>query len=93
MTPFFLFGHTQIHYDDDTRGMAVYPSASFDEFVEMLTIKFKKGWNNLNCKFMDTDGSKVSLKDEMDWEMAIEVARESVKGRGEAKLDMWMVDR
>ncbi|KAG9049167.1 hypothetical protein FS837_010986 [Tulasnella sp. UAMH 9824] len=83
----------KIHYDDDTRGMAVYPSASFDEFVEMLTIKFKKGWNNLNLKFMDTDGSKVSLRDEMDWDMAIEVARESVKGRGEAKLDMWMVDR
>lgn len=83
----------KIHYDDDTRGMAVYPSASFDDFVEMLTIKFKKGWNNLNLKFMDTDGSKVSLKDEMDWDMAIEVARESVKGRGEAKLDMWMVDR
>lgn len=59
----------------------------------MLTIKFKKGWNNLNLKFMDTDGSKVSLRDEMDWDMAIEVARESVKGRGEAKLDMWMVDR
>ncbi|KAG8945430.1 hypothetical protein FRC04_000805 [Tulasnella sp. 424] len=83
----------KIHYDDDTRGMAVYPSTPFDEFVEMVTIKFKKGWNNLNCKFMDTDGSKVSLKDEMDWDMAIEVARESVKGRGEAKLDMWMVDR
>ncbi|KAG8977814.1 hypothetical protein FRB90_008657 [Tulasnella sp. 427] len=83
----------KIHHDDDTRGMAVYPATSFDEFVDMLTIKFKKGWNNVNIKFMDTDGSKVSLKDDMDWEMAIEVARESVKGRGEAKLDMWMADR
>ncbi|KAG8905113.1 hypothetical protein FRB99_000677 [Tulasnella sp. 403] len=84
----------KIHYDDDTRGMAITPSTSFDEFVEMLVTKFSKRWETLRLKFRDEDGGKISLKDAMDWDMAIEVARESVnpQGKPEARLEIWMTD-
>lgn len=74
--------------------MAFTPQTTFDEFVDMLTSKFNKRWGGLRLKFKDEDGGKISLKDEMDWDMAIEVARESVgrMGKAEAKLEVWMED-
>jgi hypothetical protein len=43
-------------------------------------------------KFKDEDGGMVSLKDESDYELAIETARESAKGRSEGKLEVWCAD-
>ncbi|KAG8967536.1 hypothetical protein FRC03_009789 [Tulasnella sp. 419] len=57
-----------------------------------ITMKFGKRYGQLSMKFKDEDGGKVSLKDEMDYEMAIETARESAQGRPEGKLEIWLTD-
>ena len=43
-------------------------------------------------KFKDEDGGKVSLRDEMDYELAIETARHNAKGRPEGRLEIWCMD-
>ena len=43
-------------------------------------------------KFKDEDGGKVTLRDESDYELAIETARESAKGKPEGKLEVWADD-
>lgn len=35
---------------------------------------------------------QVSLRDEMDFELAVETARESAKGKAEGKLEIWCTD-
>ena len=41
-------------------------------------------------KFRDEDGGKVSLRsNKSDYDLVIETARESVKGRPESKLVLW----
>ena len=40
-------------------------------------------------KFRDEDGGKVSLRNKSDYDLAIETARESAKGRPESKLGLW----
>lgn len=74
------------------RGMALIPETTFDEFLDKLTAKFGKGMNGLLLKFKDEDGGKVSLRDESDYELAIETARESSKGKPEGKLEIWCTD-
>ncbi|KAK0459085.1 NADPH oxidase regulator NoxR [Desarmillaria tabescens] len=80
----------KLHYDDEVRGMALSPETSFDEFMDKITVKFGKA---LNMKFKDEDGSKVTMRDESDYELAIETARESSKGKPEGKLEIWCTDR
>lgn len=82
----------KLHYQDDVRGMALTPETSFEEFLEKVTAKFGKGINGLNLKFKDEDGGKVTLRDESDYELAIETARESSKGKPEGKLELWCTD-
>ncbi|KAG8930789.1 hypothetical protein FRC02_003661 [Tulasnella sp. 418] len=82
----------KLHYSDDVRGMALSPDLPFEEFVDKITMKFGKRYGQLSMKFKDEDGGKVSLKDEMDYEMAIETARESAQGRPEGKLEIWLTD-
>jgi neutrophil factor 2 len=82
----------KLHYQDDVRGMALTPETSFEEFMEKVTAKFGKGINGLGLKFKDEDGGKVTLRDESDYELAIETARESSKGKPEGKLEIWCVD-
>ena len=43
-------------------------------------------------KFKYEDGGKVTLRDEMDYELAIETARESAKGKPEGKLEIWCTE-
>ncbi|KAJ6593589.1 NADPH oxidase regulator NoxR [Mycena capillaripes] len=83
----------KLHYDDDVRGMALTPETPFDEFMDKVTAKFGKDINGLTLKFKDEDGGKVSLRDESDYELAIETARESSKGKPEGKLEIWCMDR
>ena len=75
--------------------MAIPSQTGFDEFVDMVTGKFSRRWNDLSFKFKDEDGGKISLKDAMDWDMAIEVARETInpQGKPEARLEIWVSDR
>jgi hypothetical protein len=82
----------KLHYDDDVRGMALTPETPFEEFMDKVTAKFGKDINGLTLKFKDEDGGKVSLRDESDYELAIETARESSKGKPEGKLEIWCTD-
>jgi len=82
----------KLHYQGDVRGMALTPEMLFDEFIERVTTKFGKEPNGLGLKFKDEDGGKVTLRDESDYELAIETARESAKGKPEGKLEIWCTD-
>lgn len=82
----------KLHYQDDVRGMAVTPEMHFDEFIDRVTAKFGKNPDQLALKFKDEDGTRVSLRDESDFELAIETARESARGRPEGKLEVWCTD-
>ncbi|KII95742.1 hypothetical protein PLICRDRAFT_48694 [Plicaturopsis crispa FD-325 SS-3] len=82
----------KLHYQDDVRGMALTPETPFDEFLEKVTSKFGKTPRTMDLKFTDEDGGKVSLRDDSDYEMAIETARESARGKPEGKLVIWCTD-
>ena len=81
-----------MHYQDDVRGMAITPEMHFEELMDRVTSKFGKPRNGLGLKFKDEDGGMVTLRDESDFELAIETARESAKGKPEGKLAIWCVD-
>jgi len=82
----------KVHYQDDVRGMTLTPETPFDEFMDKITAKFGKQINGLALKFKDEDGGKVTLRDESDYELAIETARESAKGKPEGKLEIWCAE-
>lgn len=82
----------KLHYKDDVRGMALTPDVTFEEFMDKVTSKFGKGFGGLSLKFKDEDGGKVTLQDESDYDLAIETARESSKGKPEGKLEIWCSD-
>ncbi|KAF9460762.1 NADPH oxidase regulator NoxR [Collybia nuda] len=82
----------KLHYQDDVRGMTLTPDTPFEEFMDKVTSKFGKSINGLGLKFKDEDGGKVTLRDESDYELAIETARESSKGKPEGKLEIWATD-
>jgi neutrophil factor 2 len=71
--------------------MTLSPEMSFKDFVRMLMKKFGCV-NGLGLKFKDEDGGMVSLKDESDYELAIETAKENAKGRPEGKLEIWCTE-
>ncbi|EJT96671.1 hypothetical protein DACRYDRAFT_25512 [Dacryopinax primogenitus] len=82
----------KLHYRNEVRGMAISPTMGFDEFVDRVTRKFQKSFDRLEMKFKDEDGVQISLKDESDFDLAIETARETAKGRPEGKLQVWLAD-
>jgi len=82
----------KLHYQDDVRGMALTPETPFDEFIDRVCGKFGKATGGLALKFKDEDGGKVTLRDDSDYELAIETARESAKGKPEGKLEIWCTD-
>ena len=72
--------------------MTLTPDVPFEEFMERITQKFNKSLNGLGMMFKDEDGGKVSLRDESDYELAIETARELAKGKADGKLEIWCTD-
>ncbi|KAI9573193.1 hypothetical protein HD554DRAFT_2167476 [Boletus coccyginus] len=82
----------KLHYQDDVRGMTIPPRTSFDHFVERVTTKFGTSLTGLSMKFMDDEGTKISLRDEGDFEFAVETAREGARGRSEGKIEVWCID-
>ncbi|KJA20777.1 hypothetical protein HYPSUDRAFT_42870 [Hypholoma sublateritium FD-334 SS-4] len=82
----------KIHYNDDIRGMTLSPDTPFAEFMDKVAAKFKKQSNRLSLRFRDEDGGMVTLQDDSDFELAIETARESSKGKSEGKLEIWLQD-
>jgi len=83
----------KIHYREDIRGMAIEPGMPFDEFVDRLTAKFDRVFEDVVLRFKDDDGAKVNMRDESDYELAVETARENAKGRSEGKIEVWCDDR
>ncbi|KAJ7355201.1 NADPH oxidase regulator NoxR [Mycena albidolilacea] len=79
----------RIHHDGDVRGMMLSPDMPFDEFMDKLTSRFG---STVTIKFVDEDGIRVSLRDQDDYELAIETARQSSKGKREGKLEIWCMD-
>lgn len=69
--------------------MTLPPDIAFNEFLDKVTAKFGK---SMKLKFTDEDGGKVTLRDESDFELAIETARENSKGRSEGKLEVWCME-
>jgi hypothetical protein len=72
--------------------MALTPDTRYEEFLERVTSKFSKSLDGLEMKFKDEDGGKVSLRDNSDYDLAIETAREHAKGKPEGKLEIWCID-
>jgi len=79
----------KIHFDGDVRGMALDPGMPFADFKQRVAAKFETSPPSILLKFRDEDGGKVTLRDESDYELAIETARESAKGRPEGRLEVW----
>lgn len=82
----------KVRFRDEVRGMALMPDATFDEFMGMLSSKFSIPVSRLAVKFKDEDGGHVSIKDEMDFEMALETAKESANGKTEGRLEVWCTE-
>lgn len=80
----------KIHYNGEVRGMALTPDVPYEEFVEKVASKFNKSYADIAIKFTDEDGMKVTLRDESDYDLAIETARESAKGKPDGKLVVWV---
>ncbi|KAF8736521.1 hypothetical protein AX14_014421 [Amanita brunnescens Koide BX004] len=82
----------KIHYKEEVRGMALLADTTFAEFMDKVTSKFEKSMTGLGVKFRDEDGGQVSLRDESDFELALETAREAANGKSEGKLEIWCSD-
>lgn len=78
----------KVRFGDETRGLALPQDSSRLELMAMLSSKFSISVNLLDVKFKDEDGTYVSIKDESDYEMALETAKETVNGKAEGKLEI-----
>jgi neutrophil cytosolic factor 2 len=70
--------------------MAMPPDVPMEEFLDLVATKFGMGVSDLKMKFADEDGTKVSLLDESDYELALATARENANGKSEGKLTIWV---
>ncbi|EIW54570.1 uncharacterized protein TRAVEDRAFT_31426 [Trametes versicolor FP-101664 SS1] len=82
----------KLYYREEVRGMALLPETPYEEFMDMVQRKFGVVPGALGMKFKDEDGGKVTLRDDMDYELAIETARHHAKGRPEGRLEIWCMD-
>lgn len=83
----------KIHFEDEIRGMTLSPQLVFDDFIDKVCAKFSHSAATMSIKFADEDGNKVSLVDESDYDLALEVARDSAKGKPEGKIEVWCAER
>lgn len=72
--------------------MTLTPDTQFEEFLEKVTTKFGRAMDGLRMQFKDEDGGKVTLRDDSDYELALETVREMTKGKTEGKLEIWCTD-
>lgn len=90
----------QLHFQDEVRGMTLSPDTTWPEFLARVAAKFSRPADafGLGMQFVDEDGARVSLRDDSDYELAIETAREVMatkRGSGsasEGKLVVWVAD-
>jgi neutrophil factor 2 len=62
--------------------MVLNPEVQYLEFMQRVAAKFETTVQSIAFKFRDEDGGKVSLRDESDYELAIETARERPSCQG-----------
>ena len=72
--------------------MTVTPNMSFNDFVKKVAAKFGASQSAISLKFKDEDGERVSLLDASDFDLALETARASAKGKPEGKLELWCLE-
>jgi neutrophil factor 2 len=82
----------KVRFKDEVRGLALTPDVTFSEFMGMLSVKFSVPVSRMDVKFKDEEGGYVSLKDEMDYEMALETAKEGADGKAEGRLEVWCAE-
>ena len=92
--PFFELSkiRVKLHYADDVHGMTITPELSWEDFRSRIALKFNKDADRLGMKFRDEDGGRVTLRDDSDFELAIETVREVARGKPGGKLEVWVVD-
>lgn len=82
----------KIHHDGNVRGMAITLDMPFEEFVDRITQKFDKPFDDLGMKYKDEDGTLITLMDESDYDLALEIAGGHTGDRSERKLEIWCKD-
>jgi len=65
----------KIYYNGDVRGMSINSSMTLFDFVDRIRAKFSLE-STPTMRFKDEDGVQVSIKDEDDWETAMEESKE-----------------
>lgn len=73
--------------------MTLPSDLSYDDFLDKVCAKFNRSASSLVIKFADEDKNKVTLMDDSDFDLAMEVARDTAKGKGEGKLELWCTAR
>ncbi|WVQ67470.1 uncharacterized protein L199_005670 [Kwoniella botswanensis] len=84
----------KVNYGAHKRGMSILPSHTYEIFINLLKDKFPELADQpLDVKFKDEDGDILSMRDEGDFEAAVDVARilGEGNGRGEGRLEIWVV--
>ncbi|WWC69852.1 uncharacterized protein I206_103795 [Kwoniella pini CBS 10737] len=83
----------KVNHGIHKRGMSIMPFDTFESFIKMLYKKFPEiKIEEMNIKFKDEDDDILSMRDESDFETAIDVARilGENKGRNEGRLEIWV---
>ncbi|KAK6909893.1 hypothetical protein I203_103919 [Kwoniella mangroviensis CBS 8507] len=83
----------KVNYGTHKRGMSILPSHTYEIFINLLKGKFPELADQpLDVKFKDEDGDILSMRDEGDFEAAVDVARilGEGNGRGEGRLEIWV---
>lgn len=70
--------------------MALPPDYPWEDFCDIVATKFTMAVGDLKMKFVDEDGTQVTLLDDSDYELALATARENAKGKPEGKLTIWI---
>ncbi|WVW84321.1 hypothetical protein I302_106355 [Kwoniella bestiolae CBS 10118] len=85
----------KVNYATHKRGMSILPTHTYEIFISLLKEKFPelaREGGQIDVKFKDEDGDILSMRDEGDFEAAVDVARilGEGNGRGEGRLEIWV---
>ncbi len=71
--------------------MMIKPDISYGTFMDQVSAKFDKDASELSLKFSDEEGNKITLRDESDFDLAIETAKLRARDTHTTdwKLDIW----
>lgn len=75
----------QLYFKDEIRAMVVSPSITYSDLYKRVCDKLEQAFGRVRVKFEDEDGTKVTIRDDEDWEMAVNIT----SMRGDGKLPIW----